>query len=251
VERTVTRDRPAEAPDLHHRYGAWLRAGAAGDPPRDVALHAAHCPSCRRATAAMDHLLLIDTGRAPLPPSRAVMAPRGAPVGLRVFAGVAAGIVVVAAGAWAGMSAMTPEGIGAGPGDETPDQEVLGGVIGGADATPTPVASDPTVAPASEAASVSPSSSATGSAPTAAPQIPPPPTLPGIQSPAPTPRLTASPRPTRSPSPVPTVAPTPVPTPEPTPTPFGDCLDGIDNDGDLLIDAADPGCILDGNEFSA
>jgi hypothetical protein len=35
--------------------------------------------------------------------------------------------------------------------------------------------------------------------------------------------------------------PSPSPTPSPTPAP-DDCADGIDNDGDSLIDAADPGC---------
>jgi hypothetical protein len=30
-----------------------------------------------------------------------------------------------------------------------------------------------------------------------------------------------------------------------------DCEDGVDNDGDSLIDVLDPGCLLDGNEVSA
>jgi hypothetical protein len=30
-----------------------------------------------------------------------------------------------------------------------------------------------------------------------------------------------------------------------------DCEDGVDNDGDSLIDVLDPGCLLDGNEASA
>jgi hypothetical protein len=49
---------------------------------------------------------------------------------------------------------------------------------------------------------------------------------------------------------VPTPPPTPAPTPEPTPVP-DDCADFVDNDGDFLIDLADPGCLLDGNEASA
>lgn len=215
----LTRDRSAEAPDLHHRFGAWLRAGAAGDPARDVALHAAHCPTCRLLTAAMDELLLIDTGRASLPPSRAAVNRRTAPIGPRVLASAAAGVVVVGIGAWAGITALTPDGTGAVPAEATPDQGVLGGIGAGASATPSPVTGQATDSPTPQAASPSPSASAAGASPTAAPQVPPPPTLPGIQTPAPTPRPTATPRPTRSPSPAPTVAPTPVPTPQPTPTP--------------------------------
>jgi hypothetical protein len=172
--------------------------------------------------------------------------------GRRLLASVAAGIVVVAVGAWAGVNALPPGGIGAGTRAETPDQEVLGGVIASMSAEPSP-ASQPAGSPTPQASSVAASPSTESASATAAPQVPPPPTQPGILSPAPTARLTATPRPTRSPSPVPTVAPTPVPTPQPTPvpTPFGDCQDGIDNDGDLLIDLLDPGCVLDGNEFSA
>lgn len=243
----MTRGRPAEAPDLHHRFGAWLRAGAAGDPPRDVALHAAHCPGCRRAMAATDLLLLIDTGRAPLPPSRMAVAPRAPLIGRRLLASVAAGIVVLAVGAWAGISALPPDGIGAGTGSETPDQEVLGGVLASTSAEPS-TASQPASSPTPQASSVAASPSTEGASATAAPQVPPPPTQPGIQSPAPTTRLTATPRPTRSPSPVPTLAPTPVPTPEPTAAP-PECSDGLDNDGDTLIDYGldplvnDPGCL--------
>jgi hypothetical protein len=73
--------------------------------------------------------------------------------------------------------------------------------------------------------------------------------------------------PTPEPTPVPTPEPTPVPTPEPTPVPtveitpspspietpvptasasaaVNECTDGIDNDGDGLIDLLDPGCLL-------
>jgi hypothetical protein len=55
-----------------------------------------------------------------------------------------------------------------------------------------------------------------------------------------------TPEPTPPPTPQPTPEPTPPPTPEPTPepNPSGECVDGIDNDGDLLIDILDPGCLL-------
>lgn len=60
-----------------------------------------------------------------------------------------------------------------------------------------------------------------------------------------------NPPPTPQPIPVPTPNPTPVPTPapEPTPVPTPQCSDGIDNDGDGLVDYGlellvnDPGCL--------
>lgn len=58
-----------------------------------------------------------------------------------------------------------------------------------------------------------------------------------------TPTPTASPTPTATP----TATPTPSATPTPTPTPDNEfeCSDTEDNDGDTLIDAADPGCWAD------
>jgi hypothetical protein len=41
--------------------------------------------------------------------------------------------------------------------------------------------------------------------------------------------------------PTPTPIPTPEPTPVPTPVPAA-CANGVDDDGDLLVDDADPGC---------
>lgn len=58
-----------------------------------------------------------------------------------------------------------------------------------------------------------------------------------------------TPKPTPAPTPPPTPAPTPPPTQEPTPAPTAECSDGIDNDGDGLIDYGldvlvnDPGCL--------
>ena len=239
----MTRVRAADAADLHHRFDAWLRAGAAGDPPRDVALHAANCPACRRATAALDLLPLVDTGRAPLPPSRPVASPAGLRVRPRVVASVAATFVVVAAGAWVGINALTPAGIGSGTGDETPDQEVLGGVLASGSATPSPAASPLPDSPTPEATSASASPSADGASATAAPQVPPPPTHASFAAATPTPAGQATPRPTQAPTAAPTpspATPTPVPTASPTDTPLPQCSDLIDNDGDGHIDFIGP-----------
>jgi hypothetical protein len=75
---------------------------------------------------------------------------------------------------------------------------------------------------------------------------------PGEPTPTPNPIPTPTPQITAEISLPPGVTPAPpTPTPIPTPTPPDDCEDGVDNDGDLLIDELDPGCILDGNEASA
>jgi hypothetical protein len=78
----------------------------------------------------------------------------------------------------------------------------------------------------------------------------PPPISPLRQTPTPRPPAAATPaptaRPTTAPTPIP-ATPTPVPTLAPTPIP-DDCEDGLDNDGDSLIDTLDPGCALTGNE---
>ena len=107
--------------------------------------------------------------------------------------------------------------------DPTPAPGTCGGLFEPPCPTPTPVPTDP---------------------PTPAPT--PPPTPP--PTPAPTPP------PTPDPTPVPTPDPTPLPTPDPTPMPTlpaDDCDDGVDNDGDLLADLLDPGCVLAGDESAA
>ena len=53
---------------------------------------------------------------------------------------------------------------------------------------------------------------------------------------------TSTPSPSPSPTPSPTPEETPTPGPTPTPPPVTQCADGIDNDGDLLVDLLDPGC---------
>ena len=54
--------------DPHGRFFAWLLDGGRGDPPRDLAVHAALCATCMDWVAAHDALHRIDVGKAPLPP---------------------------------------------------------------------------------------------------------------------------------------------------------------------------------------
>jgi hypothetical protein len=238
------------APDPHRRFREWAMSGAPGEPLRDVALHASLCAGCTTLMAALDQLSAIDAGQAPLPP--AVLAEREPAPGARrtgryaaAFAGVAIAAVLIGFG---GALLLQLRGV-PGSADGTPAQAVLAGT-GRPSATPeTQSSASPTPTP----------TSAPTASPTPVPQVAGPPAA--TPRPA-TPRPTATARPTNRPSasptpstqatPTPTLAPTPtaVPTPTPTPAP-DDCADGIDNDGDTLVDGLDPGCVLDGNEPSA
>ena len=112
--------------------------------------------------------------------------------------------------------------------------------------TPTPAPPPPTAAPTP--APVPPPPTA---APTPAP-VPPPPTAAPTPAPVPPPP-TAAPTPAPVPPP-PTAAPTPTatPPPEPTDSPVPACSDGIDNDGDLLVDwPLDLGCTAPGDPDEA
>ena len=53
--------------DSHERFREWLAAGAEGDPPRDLAVHASVCPECQQSMAALDRLAAIDPGKAGAP----------------------------------------------------------------------------------------------------------------------------------------------------------------------------------------
>ncbi len=220
VTRALT---PAE-PDVHERFTAWLLHGAAGEPARDLAVHATFCPECRAAMAALDLLSIIDTGRAPMPPSRGTLGPaRRARLGLH-RAAAAATMVIVAGGGWALASGRVPVPLAAGPpASQAPAQEVLGGAGGGPFSQPD--ASEPAAGPdgpdgadASVPAPIGPvSSDAADPPPGASPDA-----TGGPQTATPTatvrPAPTGTPRPTRSPSP------TPSPTARPTPTPAASAL---------------------------
>src|SRR4026209_2028094 len=51
----------------HQRFQNWLIAGAEGDPPRDLAVHASVCTVCQRSIVALDELGLVNTGLARMP----------------------------------------------------------------------------------------------------------------------------------------------------------------------------------------
>lgn len=94
--------------------------------------------------------------------------------------------------------------------------------------------------------------------PTAPPATPAPAPTP-TPVPAATPSPTPPPPPTPTPAPTPTDEPAPVPTPTPTPTPAdgesaasdASCENGLDDDGDLLVDLLDPGCVVGSHESDA
>ena len=86
--------------DSHSILDEWLIEGAVGDPPREVAVHAAVCASCARRLAAFDSLATVDVGAAgsppPLPaPTRLEVGLAWARIGTALAGTVVAGILVV------------------------------------------------------------------------------------------------------------------------------------------------------------
>jgi hypothetical protein len=257
------------AAEPHERFDEWLLSGARGEPARDLALHASLCPACTARIRALDLLMAVDAGRAPRPLSLVgARRPAGAlrRMGLAAVAlgGVTLAAALIGVASWRlidlqGLAEPVDENAGA-----TPAQAVLGGT-GESSQAPSPEASS--AAPSS----AEPAATATGG-PSQAAAATVQPTSPPVNQPGATPRpSTARPSvsassptsvaPSPSPTSTPTGSPTPTPpgsaTPDPAPTPTpqpsagpDDCADGIDNDGDLLIDGLDPGCLLDGDEAS-
>ena len=240
---------------LHERFGAWLADGAPGDPPRDAALHASGCETCLRRAAALDALSTIDLGLAPMPPVRVAGRPASSSVlpVARAAAGVTAVVLLavatgVLAGSW--FDDRSPAGGGTTLVLPSPSLDENEGVLGGTGGpTDTPTASPGTPSPTPSATPEEIADPAGDVTP--APALPdppaPPPGTPAPPAPQPT---TQPPTPTSAPH-APTPTPTPAPTPTPTPTADVTCTNGVDDDGDLLIDGADPGCILGSSEFDA
>jgi outer membrane biosynthesis protein TonB len=208
--------------DRHQRFQAWLAAGAEGDPPRDVAVHASVCDTCRRSIAALDRLAAVDFGRAPMPVALALGGKEFA--GAARLASVAAAALVGAAILGSGVTQLfgTPRADGpVAQASDTPDQGVLGET-----ATPRANASGAPVSPGESIDSTATASATTQpvGGPTAKPGSPTRPsptpraTTPGA-TPAPTVPPTAPPTPTRTVTPSPSPSPTPTPSPSPTPTP--------------------------------
>lgn len=220
--------------DAHGWFQAWLTAGADGDPPRDVAVHASVCAACRQSMAAMDLLTIVDPGLAGMPSPPPVIARSGLAHPGRL-ASAAAGVVFSAVILGIGASqliALSRDNQG-GPiaqASQTPAQGVLGGAQ-----TPEPTTSsqpasaesltplatpEPTPRPGGSNATPRPSPSPTSNAtltpspgPTGAPSLQP------TASPTPMPTGTATPAPSDTATPAPTDTPTPAPTDTPTPSP--------------------------------
>ncbi len=80
--------------EAHRRFQEWLAAGADGEPPRDLAVHASVCADCQRSIAALDRLAAIDPGRAPMPAAReTVPEPQKGAVRMGRVVGAAAGVL--------------------------------------------------------------------------------------------------------------------------------------------------------------
>lgn len=260
--------------DLHDGFGIWLDAGGRDDPPRDIALHAAGCETCRAHAAAFDALGTIDLDEAAAPPVRAVPIHRNSVSGaLRAVAAAVAVIAAIGAGTIVGGNALrgrAPEAsiaiaVEASP---TPAGGVLGAAAGptesaGGSASPTTRPS-PSTTPTPRAVAqgeATPLPTMGGGPPPVLAQPPlaptPPPGSFATPRPEPTSPPAVTPPPTVTPAPTPTPAPTePPPTPPPTPTPTpvpvdGTCTNGEDDDADLAVDALDPGCIVGDSEFDA
>jgi hypothetical protein len=259
------------AADPHARFDEWLLAGARGEPARDLALHASLCAACTARISAVDLLTSVDPGRAPMPPLLAGGAHQPATALRRggrfaaAFAGVTLAAALIGVAGWRLIELQgLAENVDANAG-ETPGQAVLGGT-GESSQPASPEASVNAPSSAEPAATAGPTQTAGASAqPASQPVIQPGatprpstprPSVSASPSASPAPSASSTPAPAGSPTPTPSGSETPVPsetaspTPEPSPGP-DDCADGIDNDGDLLIDALDPGCLLDGDEASA
>lgn len=187
----------------HQRFQDWLTAGAEGDPPRDLAVHASLCAACQQSLAALDQLALVNTGLAAMP---------GTPTGRERSRLVMAGRLV---GATAVLFSATILGVGA---SQLIGVSRPGGQVAQATATPSP---NQGVLGQTATPQPSPSGEATSSVAQE--------TLTPLGTPLPTHAPAVTPIPRRTPAPTPFTTPiaTPIPTPiasasatpEPTPTP--------------------------------
>jgi hypothetical protein len=209
--------------EQHQRFREWLTAGAEGDPPRDVAVHASLCTECRRSIAALDLLAMINPGMASMPAEptdreRGRLAMAGRLMGATAVL-FSAAILGVGVSQLIGVS--HPNGLVA-QASQTPEQNVLA-------QTATPGASQPSASPSPPEETLTPlgTPEPTAQPPRATPRpfFPPPPT----------PVPTAVPTPIVLPSdtPIPSESATPVPTETPVPT----ATPPLDTDGDTVTDA--------------
>ncbi len=161
----MPRGRKRSTRDPHQRFTEWLEGTADGDPPRDLAVHAAVCADCQELIAAIDMLTAVDPALAGVPMVRPL------PLGgwlqtngrAAVTAGGLAALLAVGIGSWrliqtTGVVFVLPI--------ESPTQAVQGNT-GAPEATPSattqasiqPASEDPTPpsqAPASQPVFTSP-----------------------------------------------------------------------------------------------
>lgn len=140
--------------DSHHLLEAWLIEGAIGDPPRELAVHAAVCDSCARRLGAFDSLATVDVSAAGSPPpaaapSRLVLALAWARRGGAVLGTVVAGVIVVfAASQLAGLVGGLPapsDGVAFETGSAEPTPDEPGSV--GPEPAGEPSVAEPTPSP--------------------------------------------------------------------------------------------------------
>jgi hypothetical protein len=216
--------------EAHRRFHDWLSAGAEGDPPRDLAVHASVCDGCRQSIAAFDRLAEINPGLARMPVKPTGRERGGFATAARLVGATA--VLFSAAILGVGVSQLIGVERNGGPvaqATATPDQNVLGGT---ATAQPT---QEPN--PSSAQETLTPLGTPT---PTALPHP--------VATPIP---WRSTPRPIPTPVPTPIVLPseTPIPTdsPVPTDTPIPSSTPALDTDGDGVTDAdettygSDPG----------
>ena len=210
--------------DSHAQLEAWLVDGAMGDPPREVAVHAALCEPCTARLGAFDALALIDVAAAGSPPPQAApsrvrmgvaWARRGTAVAGTVLAGILVILGLSQVVGLAGRPTGEPEGtqlaglsMSSDHGGPAPSQRELSSIDPGAPETPTPSV-PATAQPGFTPGPLPP--------PPQGPLPPPPPMPPATSAPTPTPIETPTPTPTPIETPTPT--PTPIETPTPTPGP--------------------------------
>ena len=216
--------------ELHDRFDDWLAAGAEGEPPRDLAVHASGCDACLRSLVAFDSLQAIDIGAAALPPLGMVAhaGREGLARTLRYAVGTVAVVLLGTSVAIGASGLLRTAQLGSAQETASPAEGVLSGVPS------APAASQPgSQQPASSASGSgkpkqSPSEESAVAVATPAPQV-----LPH-STPSPQPLGTAAP--TRTPTPTAAPTATLIVTPPPTPTASAP---PIDTDGDGVPDDVD------------
>jgi hypothetical protein len=215
--------------EAHQRFHDWLTAGAEGDPPRDVAVHASVCDECRRSIASLDLLANVNPGLAGIPAKPAGRERGGVAIAGRLVGATAvlssAAIFGVVVSQFIGVSHANNDPVA--QASPTPDQNVLGET-----ATPQP-SPEATPTPQETLTPLGTPGPTHLPAPVATPwpiwQPTPRPIATPIPTPVATPISTATAPSSATPVATPSVLPseTPVVTPTPTPTPSSSVAESV------------------------